>query len=157
MSKPKVLMVCLGNICRSPLAEALLRKIAAKEGIDIEVASAGTSNHHVGEKPDKRMQETALQHKVSMDGIVSRQITKSDLDYFDQIYAMDKNNYRNLIAMADNDIQRSKIKLILETVPNLNQKEVPDPYFGGNHGFDDVYNLLEQACKVIVEELKTKA
>lgn len=150
----KVLMVCLGNICRSPMADGLLRKKVAESGIDVEVDSAGTSNFHVGEAPDHRMRETAKRLGTPIDSLRARQFNQNDYDYFDLIYVMDTSNYQNVVNLARNDSDRQKVKLILEELYPGSKMEVPDPYFGGEQGFVDVYNMLDSATDIIMEKLQ---
>lgn len=150
----KILMVCLGNICRSPIADGLLRKKVEEHGLDIEVDSAGTSAHHVGEKPDERMRKTAKSFGTSIDFLRARQFTIEDFDAFDIIYAMDQSNYNNIITLAKNDADKAKVKLFLnELYPNEN-RAVPDPYFGGKQGFIDVYKMVDATTDKILEKLK---
>ena len=150
----KVLMVCLGNICRSPMADGLLRKKVAESGIDVEVDSAGTSNFHVGETPDHRMRETAKRLGTPIDSLRARQFNQNDYDYFDLIYVMDTSNYQNVVNLARNDSDRQKVRLILEELYPGSKMEVPDPYFGGEQGFVDVYNMLDSATDIIMEKLQ---
>lgn len=145
-------MVCLGNICRSPLAHGLLRDKSIKFDVDIQVDSAGTSGYHVGEAPDSRMRETAKHFKLNIDDLRARQFVESDFDNFDIIYTMDKSNLSNVLALASNDSERRKVKLILnESNPDQNL-EVPDPYYGGEQGFIHVYNMLDIATDKIIEK-----
>ena len=150
----KVLMVCLGNICRSPLAHGLLEQKINEMNLDVEVESAGTSGYHVGEKPDSRMIETANSKGCSIDHVRARKFQKSDLDEYDMIFAMDSSNYNNILAFADNDNQKNKVELLLNlSDPGMNYN-VPDPYYGGEQGFVDVYNLVDRATDVLIEKLK---
>ena len=146
----KILMVCLGNICRSPLAEGLLRsKLPARFGVD----SAGTGNWHVGHAPDKRSIEIAKLNQLDISAQRGRQFSISDFDDYDYIYAMDTSNYRDLIALAPNETAKSKIRLILnELFPNENM-DVPDPYFGMHNGFEQVYAMLNKCCDIIARNL----
>ena len=147
-------MVCLGNICRSPIADGLLRKKVLSNGLDVFVDSAGTADYHVGEKPDKRMRETAKSFGVSIDDLRARQFTVSDFDDFDLIYAMDSSNYDNIIELARNNEDKEKVRLILnESYPSQNL-HVPDPYYGGGQGFIEVYNLLDEATDVILKKIQ---
>ncbi len=151
---PKILMVCLGNICRSPLAEGILREKTEKKGINVFIDSAGTSNYHIGQHPDNRTIANALQHGVDLSHLIGRQFSVSDYDDFDTIFVMDSSNYSNVISLARNENDKKKVELILNRVyPNSNMS-VPDPYFGGEQGFENVYILLDKACDVIVESLK---
>ncbi len=150
----KILMVCLGNICRSPIAEGILRHKAERANLDIHIDSAGTSNYHIGDHPDKRTIANAKQHQIDISGLCARQFTIADFDEFDYIFAMDSSNYADIISLARNDQDRYKVELILNRVyPNSNMS-VPDPYFGGEQGFENVYILLDKACDVIIESLK---
>lgn len=150
----KILMVCLGNICRSPIADGLLRKKVKEYRLVAEVDSAGTSAHHVGNKPDERMRKTADNFGTPIDFLRARQFTVEDFEAFDIIYAMDQSNYNNITALARNETDKSKVKLFLnELYPNEN-RAVPDPYFGGEQGFIDVYKMVDAATDKIIEKLK---
>ncbi|MBI1316075.1 low molecular weight phosphotyrosine protein phosphatase [bacterium] len=154
MSTPyRVLFVCLGNICRSPLAEALLRS-KDPEG-RFEVDSAGTSGFHQGESPDYRTRKSAARHGLSMEGIRSRPIEPADLDRFDVILAMDRSNREALWQMAQTDAQRAKIRLMLDELQLGAELEVPDPFHGGDEGFEQVYALLDKACDALVERTRS--
>jgi len=146
-------MVCLGNICRSPLADALLRKKVAELGLNIEVDSAGTSDYHIGGEPDKRTQENALNHGLDMSFLRARQFTKKDFDTFDLIYVMDKSNESNVLSLTTNSNHKDKVKLILDLLDDTKYNEVPDPYYGGEQGFETVYTILDQATNKILEEI----
>jgi len=146
----KILMVCLGNICRSPLAHGILE---SKLSEDFFIDSAGTSSYHIGNLPDSRSISTARKHGIDITNQRSRQFKKSDFENFDIIYAMDKSNYNNIIHLANTTEEKQKVKLILnESHPNQNL-EVPDPYYGGDSGFDNVYKMLDKACDCIVKKL----
>jgi len=152
----KILMVCLGNICRSPLADGLLRDKVEKRNLPIVVDSAGTSAHHLGNSPDSRMVRTANQFGLDISNLRSRQFTLADFDAFDLIYVMDKENLRNVSKLARNRDDMKKVSLILNLIaPNQNQ-EVPDPYYGGDAGFLDVYSLLDRATDHIIQTMTTK-
>jgi protein-tyrosine phosphatase len=154
----KILMVCLGNICRSPLAEALLSDKLKKNGLDkVEVDSAGTSSYHIGQQPDLRTAENARKHGLEISHLIGRQFTVQDFDHFNKIYVMDKSNYNNVVELARNEKDIQKVELILNILhPDLNMP-VPDPYFGGETGFENVYNLLDQACDRIVFNIQKKS
>ncbi len=146
-------MVCLGNICRSPLAEGILQSKLNPELFTVD--SAGTSRYHIGNKPDPRSISTAKKHNIDITKQRARQFTKQDFIDFDIIYAMDKSNFANIIAFAENEAQHSKVKLILnESFPDKNL-DVPDPYYGGDNGFKKVYTLLEDASEKISTKLNS--
>jgi len=150
----KILMVCLGNICRSPLAEGILRTKLVAGNINAIVDSAGTSGLHAGELPDERMRSVAKSFGVNIDNLKSRKFTTSDFEDFDLIYAMDSSNLNNILTLAKTERDISKVKLILSELPDQNITEVPDPYYGGQQGFIEVYNLLDAATDQIIEKLK---
>ncbi|AJR04573.1 low molecular weight protein-tyrosine-phosphatase [Siansivirga zeaxanthinifaciens] len=147
----KILMVCLGNICRSPLAEGILRsKLPTK---DYFIDSAGTGNYHTGSAPDKRSIDIAKTFGLNISNQKARQFKVSDFDNFDYIYVMDDSNYENVIALARNENDINKVQLILnEAYPNENLN-VPDPYYGGTDGFKNVYLMLDEACNNIAKKL----
>ncbi|WP_028281849.1 low molecular weight protein-tyrosine-phosphatase [Olleya marilimosa] len=143
----KILMVCLGNICRSPLAEGILQ--SKLDNNLFVVDSAGTSSYHIGNKPDPRSIAIAKKKGIDITQQQARQFVKQDFLDFDIIYAMDNSNYNNIIALAENDKQKSKVNLILnESYPEQNL-DVPDPYYGGDKGFETVFNMLDEACNKI--------
>lgn len=146
----KILMVCLGNICRSPLAEGIMLKLIADNNLNISVDSAGTSNYHVGEQPDNRTINNARKHGVDLSTLRARQFKASDFDEFDLIYVMDKSNRSNVLALAANEQHQQKVKLLLSELNSEEIQEVPDPYFGGEQGFEEVFHLVYKACEVIV-------
>lgn len=150
----KVLMVCLGNICRSPMAEGLLRHKIQELNLDVETDSAGTSGIHIGSKPDHRMIDTAAKYGVDISDLRARQFQASDLETFDYVFAMDKENQRNMLALAKNETQRNKVKLFLEQVNYPELSEVPDPYYGDQAAFEFVFSLLDEATDTFIETLK---
>lgn len=145
----KILMVCLGNICRSPLAEGIMLKLIKENNINMRVDSAGTSDYHVDEAPDKRTIANAAKHNVDLKPLRARQFKASDFDKFDKIYVMDKGNMANVLALATNEEHKAKVNLLLNASnPGMNL-EVPDPYFGGEEGFEDVFQMVYKACQHI--------
>jgi len=143
----KILMVCLGNICRSPLAEGILQSKVNKEIVFVD--SAGTAAYHVGNLPDERSIAVAKQYGIDISNQQARKFTEKDFLNFDVIYAMDKSNYQNIISLATSDEDVEKVKMILnESQPNKNYS-VPDPYYGGEIGFEEVYKMLNKACDSI--------
>lgn len=149
-----VLMVCLGNICRSPLAEGILRHKLLVEGIkDITVDSAGTSNYHVGDPPDSRTIENAKIHGIDISKLRGRQFTRTDFDRFDRIYVMDSSNYKDVITLARNNSDRQKVELLLNVKWPGKNSAVPDPYYSEGDGFENVFQLIEQACNEIVKSV----
>jgi protein-tyrosine phosphatase len=142
----KILMVCLGNICRSPLAEGIMQHLVNEQGLDWQVDSAGTGNWHVGEGPDHRSTRTARNHGIDISKQICRQFRVSDFEEFDHIFVMDKYNLNDVLAMAPSEQAADKVKLLLV------DKEVPDPYYD-NSQFEPVFALIEGGCKDIIEEL----
>ncbi len=144
-------MVCLGNICRSPLAKGILAKKIKDHQLGWEVDAAGTSGYHHGAQPHHGSIQVASRHGIEIEQFISRKLTVDDLDYFDLILVMDSENYREVVKICQNDQQRDKIKLILNYVyPGRNQA-VPDPYYTGQ--FDLVYQLLEEATAALIDQL----
>lgn len=144
-------MVCLGNICRSPLAEGIMLKLISEYKLDITVDSAGTSHFHIGEQPDNRTIANAKKNGVDLTPLRARQFKASDLDKFDKIYVMDKSNLSNVLALAKNETQKAKVDLFLNTLYPNKDMEVPDPYFGGEQGFEDVFQMVYKTCEIIAE------
>lgn len=146
-------MVCLGNICRSPIAEGILRQKLIEQGFkNVLTDSAGTSSYHIGEAPDSRMRATAKKNGVNIDDLKARQFEVADFEKFDLIYAMDQSNYNNMLALAKSDSDINKLRLILNEVESGKNQAVPDPYYGGDQGFQEVFDLLDVATDVIIEK-----
>jgi len=144
-------MVCLGNICRSPLAEGLLQeKVDPKK---VKVDSAGTSNYHLGKAPDKRSIAVAKKNDLDISQQKARQFSVADFDEFDYIYVMDNSNFADVINLARNAEDEKKVKLILNELYPEENKDVPDPYYGGDQGFDNVYKMLDESTKIIAKKL----
>lgn len=147
----KILMVCLGNICRSPLAEGILR---SKLSNDFIIDSAGTGSWHVGNAPDPRSIATAKNHNIDISNLKGRQFSKQDFVDFDYIYVMDNQNYRDVIELARTEEDKIKVQLILDEIFPGERVDVPDPYYGLQDGFEKVYLMLDEACDSIVEKLR---
>jgi|TARA_B110000261_G_scaffold57386_1_gene67611 protein-tyrosine phosphatase len=148
----KILMVCLGNICRSPLAEGIL-SLKGKH-LNLEVDSAGTAAYHIGKQPDIRSIEIANKYTIDLNQQRARQFSRADFDKFDIIYAMDTNNYAHLISLASTETERNKIRMILNEINPKAYQSVPDPYYGGENGFQDIYNILDKACNKIIQNIE---
>ncbi|MDI5886363.1 low molecular weight protein-tyrosine-phosphatase [Flavobacterium yafengii] len=150
----KILMVCLGNICRSPLAEGILTSKLPKNKFKVD--SAGTGSWHVGHKPDDRSVAVAKKNKINISDQKGRQFSKSDFDSFDYIYVMDNSNYDDVIELAESQEHKQKVQLILDELFPNEKVDVPDPYFGLPNGFEIVYNMLDEVCDVIAKKLIDK-
>jgi protein-tyrosine phosphatase len=136
------------------MADGLLKKKVNDAGLNVFVDSAGTSNHHKGQAPDERMRETAAQFGVPIDDLRARQFEVSDFDNFDWIYVMDHSNYQNVLRLARNKEDQEKVKMILNEVSPGNNAPVPDPYYGGQRGYEEVFDLLDQATDSILNKIK---
>ena len=152
--RTSVLFVCLGNICRSPLAEGIFDHLVHEAGLDdrFDIDSAGTGAWHVGERPDARAAMVATKHGIELDSR-ARQITSDDLDRFDYVIAMDRENLRNVSRMVDASDSETEVHL-LRTFDEEEGDEVPDPYYGGASGFETVYEMLHRSCQTLLERLK---
>ena len=151
MIEKKFLMVCLGNICRSPLAKGILSNKFSK--LDVYIDSAGTSGYHIGESPDPRSINIAQKNNIDISSQRARKISKNDIKKFDLIYAMDKSNYKSIISLCESEKDKTKIKLILnESFPGKNL-DVPDPYLLDDKGFKEVFDLLNAACEIVKDKL----
>jgi protein-tyrosine phosphatase len=155
----RILFVCMGNICRSPTAEAVMRRLLRAEGLEQAVAidSAGTGGWHAGDPPDARAVAAARSRGVVVEG-AARQVIADDFDRFDLVLAMDRENERELLARAPDDEARAKVRLLREFDPAAvaaGDLDVPDPYYGGPHGFDRVLDLVEAACRGLLDEVRS--
>ncbi|HMQ48632.1 MAG TPA: low molecular weight protein-tyrosine-phosphatase [Saprospiraceae bacterium] len=145
----RILMVCLGNICRSPLAEGIMRHKIEVNQLDWEVDSAGTGSWHIGEAPDTRSIAIARKHGLDISHQTARQVQVADLETFDLILTMDSSNYRDVLSLAQNEAQQQKVNMILNYAFPESDESVPDPYWDSN-GFAAVFQMLEEACEQIV-------
>ncbi len=138
----KILFVCLGNICRSPVAEGIMLYLKDKHNLDLDIESAGTAHYHIGETPDKRTITNARKNGVDLSPLRARQFTGSDFDTFDRIYVMDKSNLKNVMSLAKNELHKNKVSLFLN-----DGAEVPDPYYGTEEDFEHVFRLVYKNCE----------
>lgn len=154
MRKVKVLFVCMGNICRSPTAHGVFRALVNERNLQsiIEIDSAGTHAYHVGEPPDHRAQNTATQRGIDLSDLRARSVNSLDFETFDYILAMDEANYRSLMEQCP-DVAKDKVHLFLSFAPQLNKRDVPDPYYGGTKGFEYVFDMIDHAAKGLLEEI----
>ncbi len=148
----KILMVCLGNICRSPLAEGIMKSKIQQKGLDWEVDSAGTGHWHIGQLPDKRSIAIAKKYHIDITDQRGKQLRSKDLDTFDRILAMDAANYRDILRLATTDEQREKVEMIMNLLNTGTNQDVPDPYYDDN-GFEEVFRMLDAACDAFVEKM----
>ncbi len=151
----KVIFVCMGNICRSPTAHGAFAKLVKEQEMDhlIQISSAGTHDYHVGEPPDKRAQAVALRRGVNLSSLRARHVTRKDLDTFDYVLAMDNHNLTHLKAMGGPGYEQ-KLRLFLDFAPHLHVREVPDPYYGGEKGFEQVLDMIEVASEGLLSEIR---
>ena len=151
----KVLFVCLGNICRSPTAEGVFRKLVREMKLEqqFEIDSAGTHAYHVGDPPDARAQAACARRGIDISRLSGRRAVASDIEKFDYILAMDRENYENLFKICPAGFE-SRIRLFMEFAPNRPEQEVPDPYFGGAGGFDRVLDMIEDASRGLLEDIR---
>lgn len=148
----KVLFVCMGNICRSPTAEAVLRRLAAQRGLELEIDSAGTHGYHVGESPDARTQRAAAERSYDLSSLVARKVAPEDLDYFDYVLAMDRSNLDALRKLCPAN-RLPKLKLFMSYARQFDDDEVPDPYYGLAHDFDLVLDMIEDAAEGLLDSI----
>ena len=157
MKTVKILFVCMGNICRSPTAEGVFRHLVTKMNMNsmIESDSAGTHAYHVGEQPDRRAQMAAKQRGIDLSDLRARRVMLADYESFDYILAMDNDNYNILVSQSPAHA-KPKIKLFMDFAVQRNEQEVPDPYYGGQRGFDIVYEMVEAASQGLLEDIKKR-
>jgi protein-tyrosine phosphatase len=150
----KILMVCLGNICRSPLAEGILSSKLPKDKFTVD--SAGTGSWHIDRQPDERSIAVAKKNNIDITKQKGRQFVKNDFEAFDYIYVMDNSNYHDVIDLATNQEQKNKVQLILNELFPSENVDVPDPYYGVANGFEVVYQMLDETCDIIAKKLIDK-
>jgi protein-tyrosine phosphatase len=149
----RILFVCMGNICRSPTAEGVMRALLREEGRDdVEIESAGIGDWHLGHAPDRRASEAALRRGIALEG-QARQVRVSDFDDFDLLIAMDRANQRDLLALAPDEEAAAKVRLLREWEPGAADLDVPDPYYGDGQGFEDVLDMVQAACRALLDEV----
>ncbi len=150
----RILFVCMGNICRSPTAEGVMRRLLEDEGLDIEIDSAGTGGWHAGEPPDERATLAARRRGVTLEG-AARQVRPEDFRRFDLLIALDRSNLRELLARAPDEEAAEKVRLLREFDPAADgDLDVPDPYYGGDRGFETVLDMVEASCRGLIDELR---
>lgn len=154
MNQISVLFVCMGNICRSPTAQGVFRALVEGEGLEqrIQTDSAGTIAYHVGEPPDRRARETADKRGIDLNDLRARKVVAEDFERFDYVLAMDEDNYRDLLEICPPGMEE-RLHLFMDFAPQLAEKEVPDPYYGGVAGFDRVFNLVEDASRGLLDHI----
>ncbi len=152
-----ILFVCMGNICRSPTAQGVFRELVRREGLEemIHVDSAGTHAYHVGKAPDIRAQETAVRRGVDLSDMRARRATTEDFESFDYILAMDQDNYLGLMEICPRGMEE-KLALFMDYAPHLRTREVPDPYYGAAGGFEQVFDLVEEAAEGLLAEIRRR-
>ena len=154
----KIIFVCMGNICRSPMAEGVFQHLLDSAGLTeaIYVDSAGTHSYHIGAPPDTRSQATALRRGVDLRRLRARQVIAADLAEFDYVLAMDRDNFAHLLQLCPTAELRGRIRLFLDFAPGLPEQEVPDPYYGGPTGFERVMDLIEEAAQGLLAEVRQR-
>ena len=154
----RVLFVCMGNICRSPVAEGVFRRMLEGAGLTekVYVDSAGTHSYHAGAPPDGRSQATAMRRGVDLRDIRARKVTVADFAEFDYVLAMDRDNFEHMLASCEEPELRRRIQLFMDYAPHLPEREVPDPYYGGPHGFERVMDLIEEAAEGLLLSIRER-
>lgn len=151
-SPKKILLVCLGNICRSPMAEGLLREMAKQRGLQIQTDSAGTGDSHIGQAPDPRAQTEMRRHGIRISDLRARQFTRADFERFDLLLAMDQQNLSDMQRLASSPELAAKARLMLDWSNDRKGGDVPDPWYGGSEGFGPVHNMLKEALENLLDE-----
>lgn len=149
----RIIMVCLGNICRSPMAQGVMEETLSQHGIEAFVDSAGTAAYHSGEAPDLRGQSEMRRNGIDISNQRARQFNVADFDSFDYIFAMDKSNYQNIIELAQSHDDKQKVSMIMHEVDSSTDIDVPDPYYGGDAGFNKVYHMLVEASEAFARRI----
>jgi len=154
----RVLFVCMGNICRSPVAEGVFRRVLEGAGLSekVYVDSAGTHSYHIGAPPDTRSQATALRRGLDLSRLRARRVTVADFAEFDYLLAMDRDNLGDLLELCQDSTLWNRVQLVLDFAPHLPEREVPDPYYGGADGFDRVMDLVEEAAQGLLAYLRER-
>lgn len=150
----RILVVCLGNICRSPLAEGILLHLVTTHKLNLTIDSAGTSDYHINQSPDSRTVSNAKKHNIDLTPLKARQFIQSDFNKFDRIFVMDKSNYRDVLNLSRNEEDKFKVELFLNILYPGKNMEVPDPYYGGESGFENVFNLVWNTSERLIEQYK---
>ncbi|MEJ2361481.1 MAG: low molecular weight phosphotyrosine protein phosphatase [Gammaproteobacteria bacterium] len=155
--KVRVLFVCMGNICRSPTAHGVFRALVQERNLQklIEIDSAGTHAYHTGEPPDSRAQNTATQRGIDLSDLRARAVKVRDFERYDYILAMDESNYEDLLEQCP-DEAKQKVYLFLNFAPQLNRRSVPDPYYGGIKGFENVYDMIDHAARGLLDDIEQR-
>ncbi len=149
----KILFVCLGNICRSPLAEGIFADKARKIGLKVEVDSAGFERFHNGDRADPRSVAVAKAHGIDLNGHTARMFTVRDFDHYDRVYVMDRNNYNDVMGVARDTEDEQKVDFMMNLVYPGENRPVPDPWYGGKEGFENVFRMLDEACESLIKDL----
>jgi len=152
----KILMVCLGNICRSPMAEGILRNMIISNNLPWEVDSAGTNGYHIGEPPHHLSQKVAKKNGIDIGLQLSRKFVAADIDRYDIIYAMAADVMADIQQICGNVFDRNKVKLFLDEHPTLQNQDVPDPWYGDEDGYDDAFTIINETCATITKQYTAK-
>jgi protein-tyrosine phosphatase len=158
-NRVRVLFVCMGNICRSPTAQGVFRKLVEEAGLldRIEIDSAGTHAYHVGEPPDRRAQETAMRRGIALSDLRARRVEPEDFERFDYLLVMDQDNYHHMSALCPEGCgMERRLMLLMDFAPDMRMREVPDPYYGGAGGFETVFDMVEAAAEGLLEDIRRR-
>jgi protein-tyrosine phosphatase len=148
----KILLVCMGNICRSPMAEGVVRDVFKQRGIEAELDSAGTISFHSGESPDRRAIAELHKHKIDISKLKARQIKSKDLEYYDHIFAMDQNNYADILTLTPTGFEH-KVDMFMNISEPDKNIAIPDPYYGGEQGFTNVYEMIKKSAEALADKI----